>query len=322
MPAEWEPQACVWVTPPHNAETWPGCLDRAQTQFAKLITAMEPFVEVRTTQGVGIATDDSWIRDYGPLFVVDRRGQLACHDFIFNCWGNKYDAFEHDDVVPRRIARQLGVPVWVHDMVLEGGAIDVNGHGTVMTTRQCLLNPNRNPTMTQPQIEQALHDALGTRHVIWLPGGIAGDDTDGHIDDVARFIAPERVAAVCPSFNAVEDEDHHILSRNYDALKQARDQDGRRLELVDLPTPQPLYYDYPPDPYTSGGRRRLPASYANFLIANGAVFVPTFGQASDEIALRTLEQAMPRYTIVGVRCEHLIVGLGAIHCMTMQQPGL
>ena len=317
MPAEWEPLTRVWVTPPHNPDTWPGCLEKAQQQFDNLIKLMSPHVKVRTTQSQHIATNDSWIRDYGPIFVINKSRTLACHDFVFNCWGDKYGPYDDDDAVPRHIATKLGINVWQHMFVLEGGSIDVNGVGTVMTTRQCLLNPNRNPAMTQTQIEQALHDALGTRHTVWLPGGIEGDDTDGHIDDVARFINPDTIAAVRPPKGH---PDHDVLEQNWQALKDARDQNGKRFNLVELPAPDPMWYDYPADEFGPGGRKALPASHANFLIANNAVFVPTFGQASDDTALRTLERAMPNHKIIAVPCNHLVVGLGTIHCMTMQQP--
>ncbi len=317
MPAEWEPLTRVWVTPPHNSDTWPGCLDHAQQQFDNLIKIMSAHVEVRTTQSQGIATNDSWIRDYGPIFVVNKSGKLACHDFVFNCWGDKYEPYRDDDAVPLHIAAKLGIPVWEHTLVLEGGSIEVNGSGTGMTTRQCLLNSNRNPSMTQTQIEQALHDTLGTRHTVWLPGGIEGDDTDGHIDDVARFINPDTIAAVRTPHGH---PDHDVLEQNWRTLKDARDQDGRKFNLVELPAPEPMWYDYPADQFGPGGRKALPTSHANFLIANGAVFVPTFGQHSDDTAMRALERAMPNYKIIGVRCEHLVVGLGAIHCLTMGQP--
>jgi agmatine deiminase len=318
LPAEWEPVERVWLSEPANPDTWPGCLAEARAQWRAMRDAMRPYVETRSTQEAGIATDDAWIRDYGPIFVVHAEKGIACHDFVFNCWGGKYEPYDRDDVVPRRIAAELGVPVWEHEFVLEGGAIDVNGRGTVMTTEQCLLKAGRNPGMGREGIEGVLHRALGTRHVIWLPGGIVGDDTDGHIDDVARFIAPGRVAAV----RAKEGQtDYDVLERNWWALKASRDQDGARLELVALPAPEPLYYDYPDEERVGGTTRlQLPASYANFLIANRALFVPVFGQPADEKACRRLEDAMPGYSVVPVRSEHLVVGLGAIHCLSMQQP--
>ena len=328
MLAEWEPVDRVWLTPPHNAETWPGCLDEAQQQFAHLMDQMRPYASPCTTQSAGITTNDSWIRDYGPLFVVNEAGDLACHDFVFNCWGNKYIPYVDDNAVPRQIASQLGLPVWRHDEVLEGGSIEVNGLGTVMTTRQCLLNPNRNPNLNEQQIEQMLHDALGTCHVIWLPGGIQGDDTDGHIDDVARFINADTVAAVRPGGPGepggpgVAHPDCEVLKRNWQALQDARDQNNSKLNLVELPAPAPIFYDYPADESGSGGRKPLPVSYANFLIANSALFVPIFGQSHDDMALRALERAMPDYKVIGVRAEHLVVGLGAIHCLSMGQPAI
>lgn len=383
MPAEWEPIRRIWLTYPHNAETWPGCLPQAQDQFEAFRAALQRVVEVRATQDLGIPTNDSWIRDYGPIFVVQRpsngplagpaheaehqghgargTGQamdtgigvspvgpgranpgevnrddvipgdvnpgaienpnasspLALHDFHFNAWGGKYEVREHDDVVPQHIAHRLMVPVFLHDMVLEGGSIEVNGRGTVMTTGQCLLNKNRNPQMKKRPIEKALHDALGTCHVIWLPGGIVGDDTDGHIDDIARFINPTTVIGL----RAPEGHpDKEILDRNWRVLKRARDQDGQKLTVVEMPVPSLIYYDFPPDRFSRGGHRPIAASYANFLICNGHVFVPVFGQPSDDLALRTLEQVMPGFRMVPIRAEHLVVGLGALHCLSQQEP--
>jgi agmatine deiminase len=318
MPAEWEMLSCVWLSSPENQETWPGCLGKAQKQFADWVDLMRKAVVVRTTQEVGIETDDAWIRDYGPIFVVrdadDGQGAaLACHDFRFNTWGGKYETRGRDDVVPQHIARELGLPIWVHDFVLEGGSIDVNGQGTAMTTAQCLLNPNRNPDKSRQQIETKLHETLGTRHVIWLPGGIHGDDTDGHIDDVARFVTPNTVAAVSAPPGH---RDHDVTQANLRALRAAVDQDGEPLGVIELPVPEPIYYDYP------DGRGLLPASYANFLFANGHLFVPVFGQHADDRALEVLSRALPGYRVVPVRADRLVVGLGALHCLSQQQPAV
>jgi len=319
-PAEFEPIECVWVIPPHNDETWPGCFEAAQAEHADWVDLMRPHVEVRTPGSLGIDTNDSWIRDFGPIFVINEREQaLAAHDFGFNSWGAKYEAVRpQDDVVPQHLASKLGLPLWVHDFVLEGGSIDVNGKGTVMTTQQCLFNANRNPWASQVEIEKKLHDTLGTHHVIWLPGGIAGDDTDGHIDDVARFVSPECVAVVvAPQGHP----DYATTQRNLDALKQAKDQDGEPLHIVGLPTPEPIIYDFPDLPSVeSPGPAPVPASYANFLIANENVFVPVFNQDADDIACGVLEKVLPGRSIIPVRAEHLIVGLGALHCLSMQQP--
>lgn len=317
MPAEWERQACVWVTRPHEETTWPECMDEALEQFDELVKAIEKSAEVRDTQALGIATNDSWIRDFGPVFVVNDAGKLACHDFTFNSWGGKYGPWDSDDVVPQWAALRERLAIWVHDFVLEGGSIDVNGVGAVMTTEQCLLHPARNPMASREQIEAMLHATLGTRHVIWLPGGIEGDDTDGHIDDVARFIGPGTVLAV----RAPEGHSDHIaLERNWLALQAARDQDGKPLKLLSLPVPEPIYYQYPADEWSIGGRKPLPASYANFLLCNRSIIVPTFGQPSDDEALRVIEEALSGYTVLPIRCEWLVVGLGAVHCLTQQQP--
>ncbi|MCX5662958.1 MAG: agmatine deiminase family protein [Planctomycetota bacterium] len=327
MPAEWEPMARVWLTPPYNDETWPGCLPQAQEQFSAFIRALQPHVEVATTQGRGIATNDSWIRDYGPIFVVRNApgdkpadGPLpakAAHDFQFNGWGGKYEVRDLDDVVPQHIARQLRVPLWIHDLVLEGGSIEVNGLGSVMTTEQCLLNKNRNPRLTRAKIVAEIHEALGTRHVIWLPGGIVGDDTDGHIDDIARFVSPNTVVGIkAPKGH----QDYEVLNRNWKALASARDQDGKKLNIIELPVPDPILYNFPADRFGPGGLNPVPASYANFLIANGVVAVPIFGQKTDDKALRVLEKALPGRKIVGLRAEALVVGLGSFHCLSQQEP--
>ncbi len=323
MPAEWGPQDCVWLVPPHNHETWPGCFDKAADQFAVFMAELGKVTPVRTPEGLGVPTNDSWIRDFGPICVVptpqaEPQGpSLIYHDFIFNGWGGKYETRDLDDVVPTRLGEKLGIPVVAHDLVLEGGSIEVNGKGTVMTTRQCLLNANRNPGQTPAQIEAQIHAALGTRHLVWLPGGIAGDDTDGHIDDVARFISADTVAIVSAPLGH---PDHPVTQANLDALRAARDQDGRALRVVELPMPEPVMYDFPPDRFGPGGVGPVPASYANFLISNGSVLVPVFGQASDDPALRVLEDAMPGYRVVPIRAEWLVVGLGALHCLSMQQP--
>ncbi len=322
MPAEWEPQSCVWVVRPHNEETWPRCLDEARRQFDDWINAMSRAVPVSLAGPLGIDTNDSWIRDFGPIFVVKdgdftSPDRLACHDFRFNGWGNKYEVRDLDDHVPRQIAARLNIPIWLHDFVLEGGAVEVNGGGTIMTTEQCLLNANRNPGKSREQIERKLYETLGTSHIIWLAGGITGDDTDGHIDDVARFISPDTVVVVVTE---TDHPDHEITNRNLQVLRGSTDEQGRRLTVIDLPAPDPLEYNYPPDRFGSGGLSTLPASYANFVISNRHVFLPVFACRQDETAVRIMEQAMPDHTIIPLRAEHLIVGLGSFHCLSRQQP--
>ncbi len=325
MPGEFEPVDAVWLTYPHNRDTWPNCFDKACAQYDQFIKEASRFTKVNVIgREFNWKTNDSWVRDYGPIFVVNNTpgsGLLACHDFTFNGWGGKYDTDNYqpqiDDVIPRFAAKHLNIPIWCHDLILEGGSIDVNGRGSVLTTEQCLLNVNRNSKLTRAQIEQGLHDALGTRHIIWLPGGIEGDDTDGHIDDVARFIDATTIAMIrAPKDNP----DHEMLERNWAALADAKDQDGNAINLVALPVPEPRFYDYPPIGNDEGGHYQLPMSHANFLILNEGVLVPTFGQKSDDDAIAALQKAMPAHTIVGVRCEHLVVGFGAMHCLSMQQP--
>lgn len=321
MPGEFEPVDAVWVTPPHNTETWPGCFDEAVAQHAKFVDAMRKVVRVETI-GPGRVHDwpsnDSWARDYGPLFVVGpERGDLACHDFVFNGWGGKYNAeYADDDVVPRRVAELLDLPIWVHDLVLEGGSVDFNGCGTVLTTEQCLLNENRNKHLTREQIARVLADCFASPHVVWLPGGIIGDDTDGHIDDIARFVSPTLIVANrAPDTHA----DHEMLAANLRVLREARDQNGHKFDIAELPVPDPILYNFPPDRFGPGGPGPVPASYANFLIVNDHVFVPVFGQPNDEDACEVIESATEK-TIVPIRAEHLVVGLGALHCLSMQQP--
>ena len=328
LPAEWATHAAVWVAPPHNAETWPGCLDRAQRQFEDMTTAIARYTPVQTTEAHGIATNDSWMRDFGPIFVTrptpgdaahrsDGTRERAAHDFVFNGWGGKYEQRDADDRVPRRIAAQLGLPCWSHELVLEGGAIDTNGAGVLMTTAPCLLEAGRNPQLRRAQLERALHEAFGTCQMLYLPAGIAGDDTDGHIDDAARFIDERTIVHA----TALPDHpDHAALERNRAALQSARNLDGEPFELIALPSPEPMHFDYPPDRFGPGGRLPLPASYANFLITNDAALVPTFGQRTDDEALATLARAMPRHTIEPVRSDWLIVGRGALHCLTMPEP--
>lgn len=317
MPAEWEPMDRIWLCPPHNEETWPGCLKEAQAQFSHFMDVLRPHVKISTTSDLNAPATDSWIRDYGPIFVKNDKGKLAIHDFQFNGWGGKYEDRSDDDKVPQFVAQHLKLPLWIHDLVLEGGSIEVNGKGTVMTTEQCLLNKNRNPHLTRREIVKQMHEALGTRHVIWLPGGIVGDDTDGHIDDIARFVSEDTIVAV----HAEKDHpDYAMLQKNWDALANAVDQDENPLKILALPMPQPILYNFPADRFGPGGVNPVPASYANFLIANDVVAVPIFGQDTDDQALAILQKAMPKHQVTGVRAEHLVVGLGAFHCLSQQQP--
>jgi agmatine deiminase len=339
MPAEFEPQERVWLTLPDNESTWPGCLDEAQQQHEYWRSELSKVVEVVTVQSLGLRPEDAWVRDYGPIFVTDTSGgesggesgggALAMHDFVFNSWGGKYPPWEQMNRTPGSVQSWLheqygmNIPRFKHDFVLEGGSFEVNGKGTLLTTEQCLLHPNRNPQLDREQIERKLCEWFGVSNVLWMPGGIEGDDTDGHQDDLARWLSPDTIAAVRAPKNH---PDHAILEANWRVLSEARDQDERKLNLVALPIVEPvLTYDFPTDywpddrPVTEEDRT-CPASYANWLISNGHLFLPVFNRPSDEIAIRAIEQAAPQLAVVPIRAEWLIVGRGSLHCLSQQQP--
>jgi len=229
-------------------------------------------------------------------------------DWGFNAWGGKYPPYDLDDVVPSRIGAELGLPVFEPGIVMEGGAFDVNGRGTLLTTESCLLNPNRNPRLGRGEIEQYLRDYLGVTHILWLGDGIAGDDTDGHVDDITRFVDPRTVVTVVEHDPA--DENYEPLQANLERLRGMTDQDGHPLRVVTLPMPRALYHE----------GHRLPASYANFYIANGVVLLPTYDPPRDEEAAATLAGLFPGREIVGMNAEDLVWGLGAFHCVTQQWP--
>ncbi|HZO80223.1 MAG TPA: agmatine deiminase family protein [Candidatus Binataceae bacterium] len=345
MPAEWEPHRATYLVWPHNRDTWPGKFDAIAPVFARMAAAIASFEPLRLVvrdeemaqlaremllgaadaapevapgellrriEFAVVPTNDSWVRDYGPIFVNRIAGggapaQIAL-DFSFNSWGKKYGAFDLDDAVPRRLGERYGFEVIEPGLVLEGGSIDVDGAGTALTTESCLLNPNRNPGLDRTELEERLKYWLGVRAVLWLGAGIAGDDTDGHVDDLARFVAPGTVVTV------IEDDPHDAnypaLAENLHRLRAMCDADGRPLKVETLPMPPALYYE----------GTRLPASYANFYILNGGVLMPTFGCAEDATAAATLERLFPGRRVVGIPSRDLVWGLGAIHCLTQQHP--
>ncbi len=259
---------------------------------------------------IKIPTVDVWMRDYGPTFVVRNRPEapLAINDWIFNGWGGKYKVYEHDDRVAKDIAELLGVPVFAHPIVLEGGAIEVNGAGICLTTEQCLLNENRNAHLSRAEIAQFLEDSLGVSQIIWLGQGIAGDDTDGHIDDIARFANATTV--VCAVGDDPEDANYAPLQENFERLKGVRGHNGSRLDIIPLPSPRPVLYQ----------GARLPASYANFYIANEVVLMPIFDDPCDQNALGIIGELFPTRKAIGIRCTDVVAGLGAVHCVTQQEP--
>lgn len=319
-PAEFEPIDRVWVSAPHNRETWPGerILELAQAQFEAFTQALSRVVDVVDVATLGIDTEDSWIRDYGPCFVeVD--GKLAIRDFGFNAWGEKYGDGAIDTQVPAKIAKYMGVACESVAMVLEGGAMESDGQGTGMTTASCLFHESRNPQMDRERIKQIVCDTLGFDRLHVLPGGdIEGDDTDGHVDNLVRFLGPDVLAISLA-------EAHHpayaLTQSNWDAAGLLQSAAGGRYERVALPVPEGISFAYPGDQWTAARELALPASYANFLLANGTVFVPTFGQAADDVACRRLESAVGRgWRVEPVRSEWLVIGQGALHCLTQQQP--
>jgi agmatine deiminase len=331
MPAEWEPHEATWLSWPHKAESWPGAFEPvpgifveiarllAQSELVRINVADEErAAEVRALLlrgGVDLAavrfhlipTDDSWVRDHGPIYVV-RGGERAIINWGYNAWGDKYPPYNLDDQVPARIAAESGEQVFTPGIVMEGGSLDVNGRGTLLTTEACLLNPNRNPQLSRGEIEGYLRDYLGVSRVLWLGDGIVGDDTDGHVDDLTRFVTADTVVTALEEDPA--DENYRPLRENHERLRTMTDQDGRGLRVVTLPMPGPVYFD----------GQRLPASYANFYIANRAVLVPTYRHANDARALHILQDLFPDRSVVGIDCTHLVWGLGAIHCVTQQQP--
>lgn len=334
MPAEWEPHAATWLSWPHDPVTFPDRVDKAEECYRQMIRALTKHERVNLLvkdddthdrvsswahkEGVrnlvlwGVPTADVWFRDYGPIFVKREtaagRAEVALTKWRFNAWGDKYDTLLPDNEIPYKLQPHLGLPMFEADIVMEGGSLEVNGAGTLLTTEQCLLNENRNSTLTRGDIEAKLRDFLGVRHFLWLKDGIEGDDTDGHVDDIARFVAPTTIVA------AVEDDEgdpnHKPLAENLKLLRSMKDQDGRALTVVELPMPGRVGDD----------EGRLPASYANFYVANGVVLLPVFGHANDERATRVLQKCFPTRTVVPIRAEDLVHGMGTFHCVTQQQP--
>ncbi len=334
MPAEWEPHAATWLSWPRpDGISFPDSYQRVQPALAKMVDALhdsEPvhinvcdvaheasvrnaFLKHNTRHSHvtfhRIPINEPWCRDHGPIFVTrDANPQLAVIDWDYNAWGWKYPPFDDDDDVPTRIADSLGVPIHTPGMVLEGGSIDVNGAGTLLTTKSCLLNPNRNPDLTRAEIEQRLMDYLGVKKILWLGDGIEGDDTDGHIDDLTRFIDEGTVVTVVEEDE--EDANYAPLRDNRALLEKMTTADGAELMVLAMPMPRKIVRD----------GQRLPASYANFYIANKVVLLPTYCDAHDKWAVAVLTKAFPTRKVVSIDCRELIWGLGAFHCLTQQQP--
>jgi agmatine deiminase len=332
MPAEWAPREGTWLGWPCNRDTWPELIRaRVESGFRKYAEALASEEDVNFCAGSPgvrarieavldgadnrermhlheIAIDDSWLRDSGPIFVRDRStGKLAVTDWDFDKWGGKYPPWDKDNLVPTKVASLRGMDRWVPGMTLEGGSIDVDGEGTLLTTEQCLLNENRNPWLDRTGIELRLNRFLGARKVLWLGRGVDGDDTDGHVDDLARFLAPGIVCAAVE--NDVNDENHAPLADNFRRLRTMRDAAGRKLEVVPLPMPKPVVQL----------GLRTPASYCNFLFTKTGIVMPAFGDPLDELAIKRLEAATGR-KVTPVDCREIIYGQGSLHCLSQQEP--
>jgi agmatine deiminase len=338
MPAEWEPHQATWLGWPHERTDWPGKFAAIPWAFAEIVRHLSQVERVyllvedaaaqararailkksganlKAVDFFRVPTNRGWMRDSGPLCVKNSAGRVAITHWMFNGWA-KYRNFRKDCEVVTKVNAKLKHRVWQpvykgRRLVLEGGSIDVNGRGTLLTTEECLLSPvqARNPRLTRAEIERALHDYLGATHVLWLNRGIAGDDTHGHVDDLARFTDARTVVTVVEEDRA--DANYAPLRENLARLKRMKDQDGRALRVETLPMPAPVYFE----------GQRLPASYANFYIANNIVLVPTFNDPHDRVALNTLTSLFPKRRVIGIACRDLVLGLGTIHCMTQQQP--
>jgi agmatine deiminase len=335
MPAEWEPHLGTWVTWPHNPDTWPDQdMAKVESDYLQIVKAIalgeQAHILVQNQSAEenlytklaandvnmsqvfihDIPTNDSWIRDYGPNFLIrDQAGQrvVAINDWDFDSWGRKYK-WELDDLAGSTIAEELGFPCFKPGIILEGGAIDVNGLGTCLTTDSCILNPNRNGGIRRERMEEYLNNYLGTSKIIWLRGDLEGDDTDGHIDNLARFVSPTTI--VCVLEENERDPNFLGLKQNFERLQAAKDQDGNPFQIIPLPMPG----------HVGPKEERLPASYANFYITNHAVLLPAYNHPNDAKALEIMTALFPQRTIIPIPSETLIWGLGGIHCLTQQQP--
>lgn len=334
FPAEFYKHRATWLSWPHKEESWPGKINtiyKPYAQFIKELTkgervcinvadeALKQFainhlqeaqVDLSLVDFFMNPTDDAWCRDHGPAFLINPNieQKKVIVDWGYNAWGDKYPPYDLDDVVPTRIAKELGLPVYHPGIVMEGGSVEFNGRGTLLTSTSCLLNKNRNPHLSQQEIEQYLVDYYGADHILWVDEGIVGDDTDGHIDDTVRFVNEDTVVTVVEENK--NDENYGLLQHNLKQLKQMRLENGKQLNIVELPMPDAVVYE----------DMRLPASYANFYIANKSVIVPTYNCKNDEKALTILQEYFPDREVVGIDSTDIIWGLGSFHCLSQQEP--
>ena len=336
FPAEFALQESMWLSWPHKEGSWPGKIETIYAPYSLFIKevakgqkvninvadeAMKNFALAHLEKaGVNLdqirfhyfPTNDAWCRDHGPAFLINPKAaqKKALVKWEYNAWGEKYPPHNLDNQIPIKIARELGIPWFRPGIVMEGGSVEFNGKGTLLTSEACLLNENRNPHLNQAQIEKYLCDFYGVTHILWVGDGIVGDDTDGHIDDITRFVNEDTVVTVVEENKS--DENHHLLEENLDRLKKMRLEDGKQLNIVELPMPSPVIYE----------DQRLPASYANFYIANESVIVPTFRDKKDQIALDILTNCFPNRRVVGIDSTDIIWGLGSFHCLSQQEPAV
>jgi agmatine deiminase len=334
FPAEFAPQESMWLSWPHKEASWPGKIDTIYAPYSLFIKevakgqkvninvtdeAMKAFA-VKHLQIAGVdlkqirfhffPTNDAWCRDHGPAFLINPKADVkkVIVKWNYNAWGEKYPPHDLDNQIPISIAEELGIPCFKPGMVMEGGSVEFNGKGTLLTSEACLLNENRNPHLKQAEIERYLQDFYGVNHILWVGDGIVGDDTDGHIDDITRFVNEDTVVTVVEE--NVADENHELLQENLKRLNKMKLENGKQLNVVELPMPSPVIFD----------DQRLPASYANFYIANESVIVPTFRDKNDQKALDILEKCFPTRRIVGIDSTDIIWGLGSFHCLSQQEP--
>lgn len=334
FPPEWHSHKATWLSWPHKEASWPGKLDAIFPFYARFVKelAKQELVRINVSgeemkrfaterlkeQEVDLAqvefyfneTNDAWCRDHGPAFLInpDAERQKIIVDWGYNAWGNKYPPYDLDDVVPTKIGAHFGIPVVHPGIVMEGGSVEFNGAGTILTSKSCLLNENRNPHLNQQQVEEYLFNYYGAEQVLWVDDGIVGDDTDGHIDDTVRFVNEDTVLTVVEEDK--NDDNYELLRNNLKQLKQMRLLNGKQLHIVELPMPDAIVYE----------DQRLPASYANFYIANRSVIVPTYRCSRDDEALSIIQDQFKDRTVVGIDSTDIIWGLGSFHCLSQQEP--
>ena len=336
FPAEFAKHDAMWLSWPHKESSWPGKLDSifpSYVQFIKVVSltervcinvvdeTMQQFasklilaagIDMNRVQFFIHPTNDAWCRDHGPSFLIRNNADQpkAIVDWNINAWGGKYPPYDLDDVIPTLIAKQMNLPLFYPNIIMEGGSVDFNGAGTVLTSKCCLLNPNRNPHLNQEQIEKFLCDYYGVSQVLWVSEGIVGDDTDGHIDDTVRFVNEDTVVTVVESNK--QSENYELLQQNLKELKQMRLINDKQLNIIELPMPADVIYE----------DQMLPASYANFYISNGHIVVPNYRCAQDDQAMQIIQTCFPTREVVGIDSTDIIWGLGSFHCLSQQEPSI